>query len=41
MIAASILKKNGFNVIEDLIGGYRAIPESFSLRTDFVCPSGG
>lgn len=40
MIAASILKKNGFNVVEDLIGGYRDIPESFSLRTDFVCPSG-
>ena len=40
MIAASILKKNGFNVIEDLIGGYKDIPVSFSLRTDFVCPSG-
>ena len=40
MIAASILKKNGFNVIEDLIGGYSGIPESFALRTDFVCPSG-
>lgn len=40
MIAASILKKNGFNVIEDLIGGYSAIPESFALRTDFVCPNG-
>jgi glyoxylase-like metal-dependent hydrolase (beta-lactamase superfamily II)/rhodanese-related sulfurtransferase len=40
MIAASILKKNGFNVIEDLIGGYKDIPVSFPLRTDFVCPSG-
>jgi rhodanese-related sulfurtransferase len=39
MIAASILKRNGFNVVEDLIGGYRVLPESFHLRTDFVCPS--
>ena len=39
MIAASILKKNGFDSVVDLIGGYNAIPESFSLRTDFVCPS--
>lgn len=39
MIAASILKKNGFNVIEDLIGGYSGIPETFALRTDFICPS--
>ena len=39
MIAASILKRNGFNVVDDLIGGYRGLPESFELRTDFVCPS--
>jgi hydroxyacylglutathione hydrolase len=39
MIAASILKKNGFNAIEDLIGGYNALPESFEQRTDFICPS--
>ena len=39
LIAASILKKNGIKNVRDLIGGYNAIPENFSLKSDFVCPS--
>ena len=39
VIAASILKKNGINNVRDLIGGYNALPENSSLKSDFICPS--
>ncbi len=39
MIAASILKKNGFNNFADVIGGYNAIKLTNIPKTDYVCPT--
>ncbi|TXE10128.1 MBL fold metallo-hydrolase [Seonamhaeicola algicola] len=38
VIAASILKARGFNVI-DIAGGYAALKKTDLPKTDFVCPS--
>ena len=39
IIAASILKSNGFNDFVDVIGGYSAISKTAAERTSFVCQS--
>ena len=39
MIAASLLKKKGFQNFVDVIGGFAAIKETDLARTDYVCPS--
>lgn len=39
MIAASILKQNGFTNFKDVIGGFNAIKNEGIPTTDFVCPS--
>ncbi len=39
MIAASILKANGFENIVDVAGGFKAIKETSIAKTDYVCPS--
>lgn len=39
MIAASILKARGYDMLIDVQGGYKAISETNLPRTNFVCPS--
>ncbi|WP_415061053.1 MBL fold metallo-hydrolase [Flavobacterium sp.] len=39
MIAASILKQNGFTNFKDVIGGFNAIKNEGIPTTEFVCPS--
>lgn len=39
MIAASLLKKNGFTKLVDIAGGYSAIQKTDAKTTEFVCPS--
>jgi hydroxyacylglutathione hydrolase len=39
MIAASIMKANGFTNLVDVKGGYNAITETNLPRTSFICPS--
>ena len=39
MIAASLLKKKGFQNFVDVIGGFAAIKETDLAITDYVCPS--
>ncbi|MBW3519125.1 rhodanese-like domain-containing protein [Flavobacterium sp. NKUCC04_CG] len=40
MIAASLLKKNGFTRVADVIGGYQAIKKVTQLeRSNYVCPT--
>ena len=39
IIAASILKANGYDNLCDIIGGYDAISETAIPKTDFVCPN--
>jgi len=39
MVAASLLKANGFNNIIDVAGGFKAIKETNIEKTDYVCPS--
>ena len=39
MIAASILKKNGYQNVIDVKGGFKAIAETGILKTAYVCPS--
>ena len=39
MIAASILKQNGFTNFNDVIGGFNAIKNEGIPTTEFVCPS--
>lgn len=38
MIAASILKRNGYDII-DVAGGFKAIAETNAPKSEFVCPS--
>lgn len=39
MIAASLLKKKGYQNFVDVIGGFVAIKETSMPKTDYVCPS--
>lgn len=39
MIAASLLKKKGYQNFVDVIGGFAAIKETSMPKTDYVCPS--
>lgn len=39
MIAASILKQNGFTNFKDVIGGFNAIKNEGIPTTEFICPS--
>lgn len=39
MIAASLLKRNGFTKLVDVAGGYSAIQKTDAKTTEFVCPS--
>lgn len=39
MITASILKKNGYQNVIDVKGGFREIAKTTIPRTEFVCPS--
>lgn len=39
MIAASILKRNGYDKLVDVAGGYSAIQKTPAKTTEFVCPS--
>jgi len=39
MIAASLLKKNGFHNFVDVIGGFAVIKETSMPKTDYVCPT--
>jgi rhodanese-related sulfurtransferase len=39
MIAASILKRNGWNTFVDIIGGFAEIKKTNLLKTDYVCPT--
>ncbi len=39
MIAASILKSRGFHNLVDIAGGFKAISETDTPVTDYVCPS--
>jgi rhodanese-related sulfurtransferase len=39
MIAASLLKRNGFSKLVDIAGGYGAIQKTDAKTTEFVCPS--
>lgn len=39
MIAASILKRNGYDKLIDVAGGYGAIQKTDAKTTEFVCPS--
>ncbi|RNI27086.1 MBL fold metallo-hydrolase [Rufibacter immobilis] len=39
MVAASILKARGFDNLIDVAGGFKAISETDTPRTAFVCPS--
>jgi hydroxyacylglutathione hydrolase len=39
MIAASILKRNGYDKLIDVAGGYGAIQKTNAKTTEFVCPS--
>ncbi len=39
MIAASIMKQNGFHGLVNVEGGFKAIAETDIPRTDYVCPS--
>lgn len=39
MIAASLLKRNGFLKLVDVAGGYSAIQKTDAKTTEFVCPS--
>ena len=39
IIAASILKANGFNDLCDVVGGYNAISKTNIPKTEFICPN--
>lgn len=39
MIAASILKRNGYDKLIDVAGGYGAIQKTNAKTTEFICPS--
>ena len=39
MIAASILRQQGYRQLVNILGGWRAIQETSLPRTDYVCPS--
>ncbi|MCD6017422.1 MAG: fold metallo-hydrolase [Bacteroidetes bacterium] len=39
MIAASLLKRNGYEKLVDVAGGYGAIQKTDAKTTEFVCPS--
>ncbi len=39
MIAASLLKKHGYDKLIDVAGGYGAIQKTNAVTTEFVCPS--
>ena len=39
MIAASILKQNGYNNFEELRGGFAEIAKSDLPKTEYVCPT--
>ena len=39
MIAASLLKKKGYQNFVDVIGGFAAIKETSMPKTDYVCPT--
>ncbi|MES2568320.1 MAG: MBL fold metallo-hydrolase [Bacteroidota bacterium] len=39
MIAASLLKRNGYTNLVDIAGGYSAIQKTDAKTTEFVCPS--
>lgn len=39
MVAASLLRANGFQHIIDVAGGFKAIKETTIAKTDYVCPS--
>jgi glyoxylase-like metal-dependent hydrolase (beta-lactamase superfamily II)/rhodanese-related sulfurtransferase len=39
MVAASLLRANGFKNLIDIAGGYKAIKETNLEKTDYICPS--
>ena len=39
MIAASILKQRGWDDITDVRGGFKAIAETNTPKSEYVCPS--
>ncbi|RMG64804.1 MAG: MBL fold metallo-hydrolase [Bacteroidetes bacterium] len=39
LIAASVLKQNGYTKLVNILGGWRAIQETNLPKTDYVCPS--
>lgn len=39
MVAASILRANGFTNIIDIAGGFKAIKETTVAKTEYICPS--
>lgn len=39
MIAASMLKQNGYDLLVDVIGGFKEIQKTQLPKTDFVCPT--
>jgi hydroxyacylglutathione hydrolase len=39
MVAASLMRANGFKNLVDIAGGYKAIKETNLEKTDYICPS--
>jgi glyoxylase-like metal-dependent hydrolase (beta-lactamase superfamily II)/rhodanese-related sulfurtransferase len=39
MVAASLMRANGFKNLIDIAGGYKAIKETNLEKTDYICPS--
>ena len=39
MVAASLLRANGFKNLIDIAGGYKALKETKLEKTDYICPS--